>query len=358
VLQPAGARGNKVGAEVEFSEKREGFEAGRVHVLERDCWREAFQSEGDEGAISVSLAEDIWFLLTEELSLRVVLLLEICLEVLVIMGFAVLLTVAFLIESGPGLDAGAVFREKMLLSLTSVRLSTDSIFGWQSRTPSSGLEVAILAVQGWVHWLLLSVAGSVIVSRALKPLKQVVFSPDAVLTDDDLCVRLQILRYHTLELLNLDVNFQVITSGGRVHQLPLTNGIGGYSGWAGAAPLNIRHKIDDASPFSENFPGGKLAVQYIRISVSATDSNGNPVNASANYYHPDSFFFKLPDFRSYWEDKNMLPPRILRGVRWKDQIRRIRDRTTGAPVVGRGLPAFAINIDNFSETEPIPELPV
>ena len=53
VLQPAGARGNKVGAEVEFSEKREGFEAGRVHVLERDCWREAFQSEGDEGAISV-----------------------------------------------------------------------------------------------------------------------------------------------------------------------------------------------------------------------------------------------------------------------------------------------------------------
>ena len=69
-----------------------------------------------------------------------------------------------------------------------MRLSTDSIFGWEGRRASSGIEVAILALQGWFHWILLSVAGAVIVARALKPLRQVIFAPDACLSDRDLSV--------------------------------------------------------------------------------------------------------------------------------------------------------------------------
>ena len=42
----------------------------------------AMTAEGDEGALSVSLAEDVWYLLTEELSIWAVLRLEIALEVL------------------------------------------------------------------------------------------------------------------------------------------------------------------------------------------------------------------------------------------------------------------------------------
>ena len=126
------------------------FQGGVVHRAARDISRVKFAAEGDEGALRVSLAEDVWYLRTEDLSLWGVLRLEIALEVLVIVGFAILLTLASLAEAG-GPDAGDVFRGKMLLSLTSVRLGTDSIFGWQSKSASSGLEVAILAVQGWVH---------------------------------------------------------------------------------------------------------------------------------------------------------------------------------------------------------------
>jgi len=347
-----------------WSEGRTTFEAGHVHAMERDTWREAFQAEGDEGSMSVSFAEDIWYLLTEQLGIGAVLCVEILAEVCVIVLFALLLTVAALAEAEADADgrgpaaAGDVFRDKMLLSLTSVRLSTDSIFGWQSRSASSGLEVAILAVQGWAHWLLLSVAGSIIVARALRPLKQVVFSPDCVLSDEDLCVRLQILRHDVVELLNLDINFQVISTGGRVHQLPLANGISGYAGWAGVSPLNIRHKIDENSPLRDDYPGGKLGIQYCRVSVSATDSNGNPVNASANYYHQDSFVASQSDWSSAWRARGLLPPRILSGVRWKDQLRRIRDKSTGQPITGMGLPIFLVNIDNFAEVEPIERLPV
>jgi len=349
--------GGGEGVGPEMPAERRGFDAGIVHALERDVSREALCPEGDQGAISVSLAEDLWFLLTEELSLWAVLLLEIALEMTLIVVFALLLTLASVAESSGEGTVGAIFRSKLLLSLTSVRLSTDSIFGWQTTRASSGLEVAILAVQGWAHWLLLSVAGAVIVARALRPLKQVVFSPDAILTDDEISVRMQILRHHAVELLNLEINFQAIATGGRVHQLPLANGVAGYAGWAGAAPLTIRHVIDENSPLHDDFPGGKLSLQYCRVSVSAVDSNGNPVNAVANYYAQDGFFYGMEDWQGAWRARGVLPPRILSGVRWKDQIRRIRDQTTGKAVVGHGLPVFYLNLDNFSQVEPI-HLPV
>ena len=49
-----------------------------------------------------------------------------------------------------------------------------------------------------------------------------------------------------------------------------------------------------------------------------------------------------------------MPPRILRGVRWKDQMRRIRDRSTGKGTEGAGLPTWLVNVDNTEGFEPVP----
>ena len=332
-------------------DERPKFQGGVVHTADRRIFKETFAAEGDEGALSVSLAEDVWYLLTEELSIWAVLRLEIALEVLLIVGFALALTVVSAVEHGA---RDGMIRDKFLLSLTSVRLSTDSIFGWQARSASSGYEVFVLAVQGWTHWLLLSVAGAVIVARALRPLQQVVFNPDCILTDDEVNVRLQIIRPAKVDLLNVTINMQVFVTGGRVHQLSLTNGIEGYGAWFGYAPMNIRHKIDADSPLRDDYPGGKQDVYFIRVSLSATDSNGNPVNAFATYYHPDSFFMGMSDFRAAWAERGIMPPRILRGVRWKDQMRRIRDGSTGRGTEGAGLPTWLVNVDNTEGFEPIP----
>ena len=52
--------------------------------------------------------------------------------------------------------------------------------------------------------------------------------------------------------------------------------------------------------------------------------------------------------------RGIMPPRILRGVKWKDQMRRIRDRSTGKGTEGAGLPTWLVNIDNTEGFEPIP----
>ena len=175
-----------------------------------------------------------------------------------------------------------------------------------------------------------------------------------ILTGDEVNLRLQIIRPAKVDLLNVTINLQVFVTGGRVHQLSLTNGIEGYGAWFGFAPMNIRHKIDENSPLRDDYPGGKQDVYFIRVSLSATDSNGNPVNAFATYYHPDSFFMGMADFRAAWAERGIMPPRILRGVRWKDQMRRIRDGSTGKGTEGAGLPTWLVNVDNTEGFEPIP----
>ena len=193
-------------------DERPKFQGGVVHTADRLIFKETFAAEGDEGALSVSLAEDVWYLLTEELSIWAVLRLEIALEVLLIVVFALLLTVVSVAEHGA---RDGVLRDEFLSSLTSVRLSTDSIFGWQARSASSGYEVFVLAIQGWTHWLLLSVAGAVIVARALRPLQRVVFNPDCILADDEVNVRLQIIRPAEVDLSNVTINLQALGSATR-----------------------------------------------------------------------------------------------------------------------------------------------
>lgn len=73
------------------------------------------------------------------------------LELANIVFFAVIMFAVDILEgSATGDEAlpARLFRSKLLLSLTVVRLSTDTIFGWTGRRASSGAEVAVLAFQG------------------------------------------------------------------------------------------------------------------------------------------------------------------------------------------------------------------
>lgn len=142
-----------------------------------------------------------------------------------------------------------------------------------------------------MHWLLLTVAAAAIVTRSLAPLKQLLFSPDCVLTERDLQVRIMLLRPTVVRLQracigclfsmlrlrfrdyvcgsmclsslrallptqqvlhNLEIKLEVSNTRGQHYSLPLRNGIDGYAYWLGSFPMTVVHNIDESSPL---FPG-------------------------------------------------------------------------------------------------------
>ena len=325
-------------------------------LLEEKVFRMGAAGEGDVTELSVSLAEDVWHMLTVDLPVSRLLLLEISLEVCVIVSFAVVLLVVDIAESSTedGADApGALLRGKLLLSLTAVRLSTDSIFGWAARAPSSGAEIFVLAALGWCHWLLLSVAGAVIVARALRPLRQVVFSPDCVLTADELVVRMHVIRRESVTLYNPHLTLVLVAGDGRQFNLPLPNDVTNVARWTSALPLNIRHVIDEKSPLHPS-RGMVDHIMHVRVAVSATDGVGLPVNASMVYYSPrDKYYGGQPAFREAFAKRGFVFPRVLRGHAFKDQIRMFRNlEQPDAPMeTPTKLPLLAINFDTMGRAE-------
>ena len=320
----------------------------------------------DDCQMSVSLAEDVWHLLTVDMSLQRLLALEIVLEFSFMLISSVLLCVIAVCE-GNTLDS-EMMSQKLLLSLTTVRISSDSIYGWQDRAPSTKPEVAMLALLGWAHWLLLSVAGAVIVARALKPLQQVVFAPDCVYDDNFLSIRMMVLRKHVI-LYDLQVRIQAF-SGGEIMDLPLSTGTTGYARWTGVFPLTMKHKIDENSPITKK---GMDKITNIAVTVTAIDSDGKPVYAVAEYYNPRGWIAGRPEFQG-WFAKKACYPRMLRG-RFGDQFRFFKvpndsgmrhptmpettqEATVNEPVTGP--PVFLLDFDNFHvvHNEPDADSPV
>ena len=114
-----------------------------------------------------------------------VIMLELLVETLIIVVFALLLWALAQAQCDGEDCAHSGFQHKLALSLSSVRLSSDSIFGWQERTPSTAAEVTLLVAEGWIHWLLLNVAGAIIVARALLPHKQLAFAHTCAVDTDN-----------------------------------------------------------------------------------------------------------------------------------------------------------------------------
>ena len=83
-------------------------------------WRATNAAEGDEMALSISFGEDIWHLLTVDLSIAKLLVLEATMELFMIVSFAMLM---FLVDIAEGFTddqtKAELFRSKLLLALTT-----------------------------------------------------------------------------------------------------------------------------------------------------------------------------------------------------------------------------------------------
>ena len=235
------------------------------------------------------------------------------------------------------------------MSLTTVRISSDAIFGWAERTPSTKPEIAVLAVLGWAHWLLLSVAGAIIVARALRPLQQVAFAPDCAMNDKELSIRMILVR-KSVAIYDVQVKMMCTIGGNRYH-LPLARGLTSYDHmWQ--VPMTFKHDITaEDSPLH----GLEFAkVSSVSVSVSATDNAGNPVMAHAMYYNPTAWLTGRPEFQGTFTNGPPYP-RVLRG-NYADQIRIFRLPNTEASYEGSSAtPAWLYNMDNFHVVNPLEE---
>ena len=325
--------------------------------------------EGEASVFSFGTLEDVWFRLVHELSWSKLIVGELLSELLVILLCGSLLTLAQVIE-----EQNVRFRDNVILALTTVRLSTDKIFGWQPTKASTPLEITVLAIYGWIHWLLLSVASALIVARALRPARSGIFSPDSVVNDDSLQVRRRVLeRRHRREnssecvrsrvnaqvrfmvlrnsnqssmgfLYNMEFTMQGMTSSGQTVDLPLVRSR--YATWRNQCNIiTLRHSVKDAaSPFNAGYPGGAQKVETVFVTLAALDIDGNQVMLSAVYYDPTLLSSAI--------EKRARPfSRILRNHRYVDMYRVARHPATGAMATRE--PKYVCNLDNFIKTRPI-----
>ncbi|CAH0367536.1 unnamed protein product [Pelagomonas calceolata] len=301
--------------------------------------------EGEASVFSFGTLEDVWFRLVHELSWSKLIVGELLSEMLVILLCGSLLTLAQVIE-----EQNVRFRDNVILALTTVRLSTDKIFGWQPTKASTPLEITVLAIYGWIHWLLLSVASALIVARALRPARSGIFSPDSVVNDDSLQVRFMVLRNSNQSsmgfLYNMEFTMQGMTSSGQTVDLPLVRSR--YATWRNQCNIiTLRHSVKDAaSPFNAGYPGGAQKVETVFVTLAALDIDGNQVMLSAVYYDPTLLSSAI--------ERRARPfSRILRNHRYVDMYRVARHPATGAMATKE--PKYVCNLDNFIKTRPIQE---
>ncbi|GHP02476.1 hypothetical protein PPROV_000123300 [Pycnococcus provasolii] len=239
---------------------------------------------GDETAFSGTLVEDIWHKLTFELSVVSLLALELALELALIVATATVLTAVETVEQWH-VPTANVLTTKLMLALTTVRLSTDSVFGWTPRPPSSVAEVFVIAVEGWAHWVLLLITGTVIVARALHPLQQLTFAHDAVVSDSQLLIRFMVMRPR-IKLVQAQVRLQHVDRNGKYTDLRLAGGLDAYAMVASTYPTVIRHVVDEGSPLHVS-RGGADGTRAIVVSVVGIDvHSGVQVAEGMCYWSP------------------------------------------------------------------------
>ena len=297
----------------------------RKHNLAVTDWY-AQSWRGDLSAFT-STMEDIWYQLTVSMSVSRVLLLEVLVEAGIILAFALLLWLLAMAE-GPSGHSG--FGSKLALSLSSVRLNTDSIFGWKERPASSPAEVAVLVAEGWLHWLLLNVAGAVIVARALLPHRQMTFAHTAIVdTDKELIIRVTLVRQGAV-LMQPSIRLQCSDIMGRYQDLSKGTLSEGHTVLPQTC-LTLRHVIDESSPL-HTCNGGRSNICAVLCSITAIDGvSGAPVHAAVAYVSPSAAA----------GDPSILPgietkPKLCWDAKFKDMLDFAKDGTV------------LVNLDNMS----------
>ena len=327
---------------------------------------ETTEWDGDALAVTAGFAEDMWHVLTTELSWTKLLVMEVAAEVLLVLGFTVMLYAAAAAARGDAaaeedgaLSGGDLFMSKLLLAFSTVRISSDAIFGWNARDESSAVEVSLVALLGWMHWLLLSLMSSLIVARALKPQQQLAFAPDCVVGLNtwagqrilELSVRCMVLRpWYLKSLQNVELKLSM-NVGGVITTLPLKGGISGIPFIANTRlPIVLRHVVDESSPIVHMIRGG-LGNMTVLAHIGAEDMSGHRMSQAVAYLHCESPLVAKRFAQGFAAQK------ILFGAKYRDQIRFHfkRGMRGGMDAMTDTFPIMAISPANFHKIIPDPE---
>jgi hypothetical protein len=346
----------------------DGFHALNVpfhDVRHRHLWRfwyhDMYQRIGNEFKFSPGVGTDLWAYLSNDVPTAYLVVAYFVFELVFIGAFGVLLLVT------SGIDPGGFMR----CVLASARAVT-MLANWGSNQfdfvdggtaeKLSVLGALILMVEGFLHFMFVCVASSLIIVRALRPLQQVAFSHHCCLTDEELVVRIRILRPTKTVLIRPEVKLDVCLTSGTFVKLQIVRvlspsyqylsqnsptyvllpavfdqvGDGSYAKWSGNPTITIRHKVVEGSPFflereeasggSEEGPGKVRStldgIAHLSCSLVATDANGIPI-AEVQQYSPMVGFMKMvmdPYFESDAAIREQYP-QILHHVKFQDQIK-------------------------------------
>lgn len=290
---------------------------------------------GNELSFSPGLALDLWHALKEYTSIGELIFIFFLFEVIFILLFGVLLY----ITSGV---TPLTFAASLIASARAIT----QLGNWSdSQIPAVGtMEVTvqgviILIIQGWLHFLWICVASSLIIVKALVPMQQVAFSHHAVLTENELVVRIRLLRPRTTVLVRPEIKLDACLTSGTFVKLTLVGG-GSYAKWSGNPVITIRHKVEEDSPFYkkpadidvEKGGGESMGpalqttldhIVHLSCSLTANDESGLPI-AEVQQYTP------LVGFSKMWlqpfmdgadgEEVSKQVPQIIHQAKFMDQI--------------------------------------
>ena len=298
---------------------------------------------GSKSMYSFGTSGDVWFMLVYEIGWPILIMLEIALEAFLIAACGGALTLVALAEGKNDVS----YRGKILMSLTTVRLASDSVYGWQTTEPSSPAEIVFLTCFGWAHWLLVTIASALIVARALRPQKSIILAPDMVITPNDgVQIRFMVVRggLNSMEglLYDVEITVQAWDDHWALHEIPLVR-----SKYAVAHRFDIitlRHVAEGDSLFNKNRPGGQRNIDMCCVTMKALDADGNQVVSHVTYFGADSAMLQesfMAKLRPY--------PRILLNAVFVDTYDMVKDPVTGVPPTV--APKFMTNLDNFARTK-------
>ena len=210
-----------------FHERSQRFHDMRKRNNWKYLYHDLYARIGNELAFSPGFLVDAWHYLSCEISVWLLMVLYFFLELLLVLVFGAIL---FALDG----TYPAQFETCFLISMRHTLLANFEAHQFSFITSGDSIQIraigaAILLVEGFLHFIFVCVCSSLIIVRALRPLQQVTFAHHCVLTDEELVVRIRLLRPHNVVLIAPSINLEVCLTSGTFIPLKLVNG--SYSKW-------------------------------------------------------------------------------------------------------------------------------
>ena len=135
--------------------------------------------EGEEYVYFEGFAKEIWHRLTRVLSWPALLFTLLVVEIAKFGIDSALLTLVAVLQGAhpKNMSPTEIWGQKLLLCTASMRLNSDTIYGFNPSAPSTNAEIIVLSIACWFHWVMLTINAAIVVARALLPIQQLVFAP-------------------------------------------------------------------------------------------------------------------------------------------------------------------------------------